>query len=207
MMNSNHIKIDVDMIPRALDFLPDYMRTHENFCKLIEINAERWQLFDVEVVKVAYFRLLDEAMGVVLDNIGQEVNVPRRGQTDDEYRAFIKLRFLRRTTEPTRPSLVQLLTIMSGGAKPLIYKGKNRKVHTILPRRCLDGRNVGLELEDTFPINTNLSVSSSSGIPLIASSRGKPDERYGKASSRDSIAKLGRATSLMYSTHYTSFGE
>lgn len=206
-MNSNHIKIDDEMVSIALDFLPDYMRTHENFCKLIELQAERYQQLDVELVKLAYYRLLDEAQGVVLDGIGSEVNVPRRGQTDDEYRAFIKLRFLRRSTEPTRIGLVKLLTIMSGGAQPLIYKGRKRKVHAILPRRCMDSRNVGLELEDTFPINTNLSVSSSSGIPLVASKRGESNDRYGKASSRNKIAKQGRVTSLMYSTYYSNFGD
>lgn len=207
IMNSNHIRIDEAFVQDTLDFLPDYMRTHVNFCKFIELTAERYKLLDIEVVKLAYGRLLDEASGLVLDNIGSEIDVPRRGQSDDEYRAFIKLRFLRRRVETTQPQLTHLLKIMAGGQLPIIYKGVRNRIHVILPRRCLDTHNVGLELEDAFPINTNLSVSSSTAVPLIASSQGKTNERYGTASSKDKLYKKGRATSLVYSTQQNKSGE
>lgn len=155
---ANHIALDKDFIVTYLEEFPEYLRTKENFMKLATFYARIWESMDAEFVKIAYYRLLDNAEGVVLDNIGEMLNVKRISQNDIEYRALIKFRSIRQVSNATRPDIVSLLRIIFYGEFPVIYKGINSFIELIVPKVCFDEATLSQELEDLFPVSTNLWV-------------------------------------------------
>ncbi len=158
MTSVNQIKVEDDFVKDALAEFPKKQQGQEAFIKLAEWSAQGWKNLDDEVVKLGYMRLLDNAEGVLIDNIGDLFGMSRGAQTDESYRANIKLRSLRQVTDGSRDDVVDLMRIMFSGQTPLIYKGIRGFMEITVPTNCLDSTALSLELESMLPATTNLWV-------------------------------------------------
>ena len=166
--SANHIAYDPNFVISAIEEYPDYLQSKEYFIKLATWYAKRWESIDIEIVKLAYLRLLDNAIGVNLDNIGALLGVDRYDQDDDSYRALIKFRSARQTSNATRPDVVSLLTKLFYGDTPIIYKGVQGFIEVTVPKACFDYSTLSSEMESLFPITTNLWViENTNSFPLV----------------------------------------
>ena len=77
------------------------------------ISEMKQRLHDV-IVDVAKFRLIETAYGQQLDNIGEELGVPRAGSTDEEYRILLRIRAYKRKSQGTRPDVIDLISRFTG---------------------------------------------------------------------------------------------
>ncbi len=180
LKSANRIGVDDDFVTDTLSEYPDYLQSKEHFIKLAGWYAEQWKALDDEVVKLGYLRLLDNATGVLLDNIGSFLGVDRYDQADDSFRGRIKLRSLRQTTDGTRDEIINLLTIIFGGESPRVFKGDHGFVELTIPASCLSRSTLSEELEDLFPISTNLW--------LLERRTGKP---FNLVDSKDNVQPVG----------------
>lgn len=163
---ANHIYPDPDFITDGVLELPAFLREKENYTKLVEWYCARWDNLDKEVVKLAYLRLLENASGKILDDLGERIGLERHNQSDVEYKALIKLRSFRQTVGDSRKDIVTLLKILFFGETPFITKGSNNFIEVIIPENCLADEDVANQLEDMFPINVNLWVTQTDADPF-----------------------------------------
>ena len=174
---ANHILPDVNFVEDGVKELPQFLQTKENYAKLIRWYCTRWDTLDKEIIKVAYLRLLENAGGKILDVLGERIGIFRHNQTDVEYKALIKLRSFRQTVGDSRADIVTLMKILFFGENPFITKrlytgisgeinNSNSFIEVIIPINCLSDTDVSQQLEDMFPINTNLWVTQSDSTPF-----------------------------------------
>lgn len=230
---ANHIQIDSDFITDGMEELPFFMKDKATISKLTEWYCTRWDTMDGEIIKLAYFRLLDNASGELLDMLGERIGIFRYNQTDAEYSALIKLRSFRQTAGDTRDDIVTLMKILFFGEAPIITKqerpliikisntttplddypylhdvignstwlkpsnvgegeyiisvvgdiltttggvytmvsvagvpNSNSFVEVIIPASCISNTDVSKQLEDMFPVNTNLWVTQTDAAPF-----------------------------------------
>jgi hypothetical protein len=174
---ANHIQIDPNFVEDGVAELPQFLQSKENYSKLIRWYCTRWDTMDGEVIKLAYLRLLDNASGAILDVLGERIGLLRYDQNDTEYKALIKLRSFRQTTAANRPDIVTLMKILFFGENPLITKRRytdssgnvnnsNSFIEVVIPQNCLSDTDVSQQLDDMFPINTNLWVAQADGTPF-----------------------------------------
>jgi len=146
---------------------------------------------DKEFINLAYYRLLSNASGKVLDTLGERVGIYRHNQSDLEYKALIKLRGFRQTREDTRSDIVDLLKIIFFGKPPYITKHSNNFIEIIVPTNCLSDEDLATQLEDMFPVPTNLWVTQTDTTPfyLVDSKDGvQPEGTAGLSDSKETTA-------------------
>lgn len=76
---------------------------------LVEVFASQVQVLEDEVLNVFFGRLLDNAVGVQLDGLGDLVGEPRKTLDDDAYRNAIRVRIFQNQASGTPEEMLVLL--------------------------------------------------------------------------------------------------
>ena len=87
----DHIQIKENFVQEGLDYLPEAVQK-PNIQKVLQIDLERWKVIDDTLYQLAVRRLLSEATGIYLDDIGARFQIYRNGLDDDDYRATLFLK-------------------------------------------------------------------------------------------------------------------
>lgn len=198
--DSNRLKFNVTFTQDGLSELPYKQTQRENFYKLAELIVNRLNNIQNQAVSLAYSRILDLAEGDMLDVIASHYFIDREGKSDEGLRSAIKLHALRQNTEPTRPEIVSILNILTDNGFVKIYKGLNNYVEVVISVDCLSIQSLSDQLQDLFPINTNLKVAS---VPVgskpfgVGSIHSTPSDKIGPLGSiHDSIIDRPNVTSV-----------
>ena len=91
MTDSNFIKPLDSFVSEVINYLPDYLRK-DNLVKFMTVFLDRLEALDNSFIQLAEYRLLVNAQGVVLDDIGTQMGLYRNGQSDDDFRTIILIR-------------------------------------------------------------------------------------------------------------------
>ena len=158
--SANRVVFDLSFVEDSVNEMEDYMKQKQNLMKFLLVASRRLAHTQDVAIQLAYLRLVDNAEGVFLTDIAARIGIPRGDQTDKQLQAFIKFRALSQASEGTRTDIVTLLKIVSGGDYVKIFKGGNNYVEVTFASECLNLNAIGQDLEDLFPVNTNLLVTS-----------------------------------------------
>lgn len=155
--NSNRVVYDETFLQDMFNDIP-YDSRADNFTKLLMVVGNRFDKVNKAAISLAYSRLLDNASGQMLENIASRFFIERLGKTDEELKATIKLRAVSQDSEATRRDIFNILSIISGeGGYVHIYKGVDNYLQVTISTDCLDLTKVKIDLENLFPVNTNLT--------------------------------------------------
>ncbi|AGH32063.1 baseplate protein [Vibrio phage PWH3a-P1] len=158
--DSNRLKFNITFTQDGLSELPWVQTQRENFYKLARLIVNRLDNIQNQTVALAYSRILDLAEGDMLDIIASHYFIEREGKDDEDLKSAIKLYALRQNTEPTRTEIVNILNILTDDGFVKIYKGVNNYIEVVISVDCLSIQSLSDQLQDLFPINTNLKVAS-----------------------------------------------
>ena len=89
-MYTDFINEEDDFVEDAIAALPDYLNK-ENTRNLLTIHLERLKEIEVALVDLAEGRLLENAEGFILDEVGEQLNKPRNGLNDASYRSSLNI--------------------------------------------------------------------------------------------------------------------
>lgn len=156
--NTNRVVYDMTFVEDAFNLLPYEQCNKENLVKMLLVFAKRWDNVQNAAINLAYGRFLDNATGDLLDGIASRMFIERGGQSDQSLRGAIKLRALRQDNEGTRDQIVNILQVVSGSNSIEIFKGEKDYIELIFPQECLSLKDIKVDIEDLFPVNTNLVV-------------------------------------------------
>lgn len=188
--NVNRVVYDMAFVEDAFNLLPYEQRNKENLVKMLLVFAKRWDNVQNAAINLAYGRFLDNAVGEMLDGIASRMFIERGGQSDQSLRGAIKLRALRQDNEGTRDQIVNILQIISGSNSVNIFKGENGYVEVVFPQECLSLKDIKVDIEGLFPVNTNLVVGNvTTGVAPFGtksiSNPNDPNNKKGTLSSRN----------------------
>lgn len=160
LSNVNRVVYDLSFVEDAFNLLPPEQRNKENLVKMLIVFSNRWNKVQTAAINLAYGRFIDNAVGDMLEAVASRMFIERGGQDDQSLRGAIKLRALRQDNEGTRDQIVNILQIISGSSSVDIFKGVNNYIEVIFPQECLSLKDIKIEIEDLFPVNTNLVVGN-----------------------------------------------
>lgn len=129
------------------------------FAEMAEESEQVWQ-------DIAEGFLLQSAEGVQLDTLGEELGITRPSEDDDEYRTRILLLSAARYFGVNRDSLVELVELISGDISPSVYKGLGRFIEVSLQGACISEQQLGQDLTNYFPVNTELLLLTKEATPF-----------------------------------------
>lgn len=164
----DHIQYRESVVDESYELLLDQFKSSENIVKLLTVIAQMKQILDDSIIGVGKLRSINTASGVALDNIGEELGVPRNGADDEDYRIVLKIRSYRTQTSGTRPQIIDLLSRFTGTNEDSIntYVGIDKTFDVFFYEGCLDAKYAIDELLKIFPILSSYRLGSKSGIPL-----------------------------------------
>src|SRR5574343_508647 len=120
IQNVDHIRIQENFVQDGLDYLPESLKKG-NIQSIINIDLQRWKLLEGILYDLAINRLLSNATGIYLDDIGARYQIYRNGLDDDNYRATLFLR-----TGEAIANLMPLVTdlrVVDGLGVPFVFDG------------------------------------------------------------------------------------
>lgn len=175
--NVNRVVYDLTFTQDALKEIPEDLRT-ANYMKLLEIFVKHWDEIQISATSMAYARLLSNATGDMLDKISSWFFIDRNNMTDTELKASLQLYAFRLASTTNRSDIYTLMKILAGGGFVNIYKNSKNRVEVCIGSDCLDITNLSIKLEDIFPVNTNLQISTATliGTPFGVNSVHDTDE-------------------------------
>lgn len=161
----DHIQLNPDFIQTYLDLLPEGLRegTLEQF---IGVEVERYEIVQNALYQLAVGRLLSEAKGAYLDDIGARFQIYRNGLDDDEYRATIYLKTGSSQKHGTRNEIVQILENLFGVGSVDTYKGNNFRFDVAVSSPCFGSTATAEDIAELMPLVTDLRVVSGLGVPF-----------------------------------------
>lgn len=164
----DHIQYRESVVNESYDLLLEQFKSSPNIIALLTIIASMKQILDDAVIGVGKLRTINTASGVYLDNIGEELGVPRNGADDEDYRIVLKIRAYRTQTAGTRPQIIDLLSRFTGTDENSIntYVGFKKSFDVFFYNGCLDTEYAITELLKIFPILSSYRLGSKSGKPL-----------------------------------------
>jgi hypothetical protein len=181
MNDVNHIKTRDDLISEATDLLLEQFKNKEIFFKLTYVIATMKQYLYNVTASLGLIRTIDNATGVFLDNIGEELGVPRLTEDDDSYRLLLKIRAYRVRSSATRPEIIDLLARFTGTPSNTVrtYVGDYKTVDLAFYPNCIDPYASVEELIKILPLVTNYRLIALEGRPLgFSSIHDSPNKEY-----------------------------
>jgi len=103
-----------DHVTEALNNLLPIFQGKPILAKVITSYVEQIQDFENALFGVYWGRMLDYAVGVQLDGLGEIVGEPREGRNDDDYRVAIRVRILVNLSEGTPEQIIAILAAATG---------------------------------------------------------------------------------------------
>lgn len=173
----DHIQYRNDMVDEALELMLTQFEDSEMIVKLNTVIAFMKNIVYNMVVQVGKLRLIDNASGVQLDEIGEELGIPRLTADDDDYRTILKIKAYRARTSGTKPEIVDILSRVTGTPKETIrvYSGIMKTVDIGIYANCIDPYNSQEEIYNLLPLVTNHRFMILAGKPLGFVSVFNPD--------------------------------
>lgn len=163
----NHIHSLDNFVADGIDYLPgDFLREKENLVKFLSVYLERMKAVDEMMVNLAEGRLLQNAGGVNLDEIGAQVGIERNGLSDMNYRAIITILLASTAKHGTRPEVIGTLQQLFGTENFTTYKGDNYRFDINIFNSCFEIETAIEEIKDMLPMPTYLRLIKSDGIPF-----------------------------------------
>lgn len=161
----NHIHTLPDFVEGGIDYLPgDFLKEKKNLVKFLTIYLERLKAIDEMLVKLSEGRLLRNAAGLNLDEIGNQVGIERNGLDDATYRVIIMILAAGSARHGTRPEFIETLDQLFGVGNFTTYKGDNYRFDVNVSKSCFDLAAAIDEILDLLPLPTHLRLTESVGL-------------------------------------------
>lgn len=164
----DHIQPWDDIVEDTYELLLEQFKSSENIVKLTQAVSWCKKELDEAVIAVAKLRLLDNAVGVTLDEIGEELGVGRNDSTDDEYRVILKIRSFRVSSSGTRDQIIDIISRFTGTEPNTIntYVGDRKSFDIAFYSNCLNTKEAVEELQKLFPVVSSYRLIAKGGQPL-----------------------------------------
>lgn len=164
----DHIQYRTTVATDSVALLLQQFQGSENIVKFTTVVGAMKQILDTAVIQVAKLRLISSGAGVALDEIGEELGVPRSGLDDDSYRVVLRIRGFKTQSQGTRPDIIDLISRITGTDINTIrtYVGKQKAVDIAFYSGCLDTNSSATAVEDILPLVTSYRLVSLAGTPI-----------------------------------------
>lgn len=166
LKNVDHIQIKENFVQEGLDYLPEALQK-PNIQKILQIDLERWKVIDDTLYQLAIRRLLSEATGVYLDDIGARFQIFRNGLDDDDYRATLFLKTGEAQKHGTRSDIINVLYQLLGTESVFTWKGDNYRFDIAISSPCFNLSTTAEDIAALMPLITNLRVVDGIGVPFV----------------------------------------
>lgn len=165
MTTANKIT-NYDLVARAKSLLLSQFKDKENINKIVEALIEQIQEIDDNAVALQQIRMLDNATGIYLDNIGEKLKVTRTTLDDDDYRTAIKVRMLKNKSRGSYKEIDEIINLLTYGEPHFINTTHPYVVELGCFLACLNTED-GLDLiKSLFPVNITVRVMNATATPF-----------------------------------------
>ena len=166
LKNVDHIQIKENFVQEGLDYLPESLQK-PNIQKILQIDLERWKVIDDTLYQLAVRRLLAEATGVYLDDIGARFQIYRNGLDDDDYRATLFLKTGEAQKHGTRSDIINVLYQLLGDGAIFTWKGDKYRFDVAINSPCFNLTTTANDIAGLMPLITDLRVVDGMGVPFV----------------------------------------
>lgn len=199
MTDSNFIKPLDSFVSEVINYLPDYLRK-DNLVKFMTVFLDRLEALDNSFIQLAEYRLLVNAQGVVLDDIGTQIGLYRNGQSDDDFRTILLIRQAAAGKGGTRPQVEEALQNLFSTTNWSLYKGTNYRIDLYASSPCFDLVNISEDIVETFPIMTQLRIVETDYLNMGFGFEGDEDAGGFGSSNDESASEAGMLLKVVYIT-------
>lgn len=199
MTDSNFIKPLDSFVSEVINYLPDYLRK-DNLVKFMTVFLDRLEALDNSFIQLAEYRLLVNAQGVVLDDIGTQMGLYRNGQSDDDFRTILLIRQAAAGKGGTRPQVEEALQNLFSATNWSLYKGTNYRIDLYASSPCFDLVNISEDIVETFPIMTQLRIVETDYLNRGFGFEGDEDTGGFGSSNDESASEAGMLLKVVYVT-------
>ena len=156
-MYTDFINAEDDFVEAAIAALPDYLNK-PNTQNMLRIGLERLKDVETALIDLAEGRLIENASGVILDDIGEQLNKPRNGLSDSSYRSSLNIYQASLNNSGTRSEANETLSSLFPDSSYFLYKGKNYRIDLYAKSECFEVDTLPDEIKDIFPVITHLRI-------------------------------------------------
>ena len=176
MKDVDHIQYNPDFTQDNIDKSIYFYDNSEVRNNLLLIISEMKKVIDDNIIKLGKIRLINNAVGVLLDNIGEELGIPRKGLSDDDYRTFLLISAYKTSYTATLPDLKVLVSKISGVPQDSVhvYKGYGHQVDLSIYKACLDLDKLNETILPLFPLLAKYRINRRYGSSFVFGSIEKP---------------------------------
>ncbi len=150
---ANKIQLVNNRVEIAKSYLLSQFRDKPNILALVEVLVEELQELENTIIELQEVRTLAGAKGWWLDRIGEELDTPRDGFSDADYKTVLRLAMLKQTASATIDDIIKILSFISNDSE---LRVTNPNKYLIEAVGYLFGVKDSMlqEVAELFPLNT-----------------------------------------------------
>lgn len=169
MTVTSYMDVNENFVQDAIDREPFQFQNSTNLNKFLGVLASRYDTLHKASSDMAFERLLANADGAVLDEIGAQLRVYRAGdESDDSYRNSILINALSQQGSGTRDDVVTAILRNSGDPKLIVHKGQKRFISFSVFLQCQGSVQGAKQIKNMCPVGTDLRVTVRGGGYVFA---------------------------------------
>lgn len=160
----NHIHTLPDFVQGGLDYLPgDFLAEKVNLVTFLTVYLKRLEDVDKMLVGLAEGRLLNNASGRYLDEVGNQLGILRNGLSDADFRATLIIQQAAASRGGTREDVISTLRQLFGRNNFDTWKGDNFRFDINIRKTCFDILQSIDQILDMLPLPCHLRLTESQG--------------------------------------------
>lgn len=164
-INVDHIQKKPTFVVDYLSYLPEVLQK-ELLSKFVQVELDQFKIVDDTLYDLAMNRLISNASGTYLDDIGVRFQIYRNGLDDDSYRTVLFLRTGEAQKHGTRPEIIVILRKLLGSESVLTYKGHNYRFDIAISSPCFDSNSTAADIANILPLITDFRLVEGLGVPF-----------------------------------------
>lgn len=163
--NVDHIQKNPTFVEDYLSYLPEALQK-EKLSKFIQVELDQYKIIDDTLYDLAVNRLITNASGIYLDDLGARFQIYRNGLDDDSYRSVLFLRTGEAQKHGTRPEIINILRKLLGDESVSTYKGYKYRFDIAMSSPCFDPNSTAEDIANLMPLVTDLRIVEGLGVPF-----------------------------------------
>ena len=163
--NVDHIQLSPTFVEDNLSYLPEALQK-DLLSKFVQVELDRYKVVDDTLYYLAINRLLANATGTYLEDIGARFQIYRNGLDDESYRATLFLKTGEAQKHGTHTDIISILYQLLGEGTVYTYKGNNFRFDVALSSPCFDVNTTAEDIANLTPLVTELRIVDGLGYPF-----------------------------------------
>lgn len=168
----NKVQLVSNRVEIAKNYLLSQFKDKPNILALVDVLVTELQELENTIIELQNVRTISGARGWWLDRIGDDLDTPRNGYNDGDYKTILRIEMLKKTASASIEDIIRVLSLLSNDSELRVSNPNKYLIEAV--GYMFDIKDVMVSsVADLFPLNSRKLIVQRDITPFKFSTAGQ----------------------------------